>query len=308
MYRIRFHGRGGQGVKTASRILGRAFFLENYQVQDAPRYGAERRGAPIFAYVRASRAPIHERGIIQHPDCIVVVDDTLMPVPAAAILNGCRSATLVVIVTDLPAGKWKERLRIPGQVLCLPRTGNNHGSPFLWGMRCVGTVAALVGVLSREKLAAALDQELQDLDSDAAEESIRAALNAYDAADATAVAIQESPAAALAPSPPDWLTVEAEEGPQTAPAIFNAATSEHLATGLWRTQKPVIDYSVCNRCWWLCSTFCPEGAIHLDDSGYPRIDYTHCKGCLVCMTQCPTHAIQVIDEKEASRLPGEEKR
>ena len=43
MYRIRFHGRGGQGMKTASRILGTAFFLSGYEVQDAPRYGAERR-------------------------------------------------------------------------------------------------------------------------------------------------------------------------------------------------------------------------------------------------------------------------
>ena len=49
MYRIRFHGRGGQGVKTASQILSSALFLEGFEVQDAPRYGAERRGAPIFA-------------------------------------------------------------------------------------------------------------------------------------------------------------------------------------------------------------------------------------------------------------------
>jgi Pyruvate/2-oxoacid:ferredoxin oxidoreductase gamma subunit len=45
MFRIRFHARGGQGIKTASRILGTAFFLEGYEVQDSPRYGAERRGA-----------------------------------------------------------------------------------------------------------------------------------------------------------------------------------------------------------------------------------------------------------------------
>jgi len=43
MFRICFHGRGGQGMKTASRILGTAFFIEGYEVQDAPRYGAERR-------------------------------------------------------------------------------------------------------------------------------------------------------------------------------------------------------------------------------------------------------------------------
>lgn len=64
MFRIRFHGRGGQGMKTASRNLGTAFFMAGYEVQDAPRYGAERRGAPIFAYVRADRSQINERGMV----------------------------------------------------------------------------------------------------------------------------------------------------------------------------------------------------------------------------------------------------
>ena len=77
MYRIRFHGRGGQGMKTASRILGTAFFLEGFEVQDAPRYGAERRGAPIFAYVRANRQIIHERGVIHRPDLVIVADNFL---------------------------------------------------------------------------------------------------------------------------------------------------------------------------------------------------------------------------------------
>jgi len=65
MYRIRFHGRGGQGVKTASQALGTAFFLAGFEVQDAPRYGAERRGAPIFAYVCAARAPIRGLGLMR---------------------------------------------------------------------------------------------------------------------------------------------------------------------------------------------------------------------------------------------------
>ena len=85
MFRIRFHGRGGQGMKTASRILGSAFFFEGYEVQDAPRYGAERRGAPMFAYVRADRRAINERGVITNPDLVVVSDDSLVPVPAAGV-------------------------------------------------------------------------------------------------------------------------------------------------------------------------------------------------------------------------------
>ena len=63
MFRIRLHGRGGQGIKTAGQVLGSAFFREGFEVQDAPRYGAECRGAPIF--VRARR-PLADRGARRH--------------------------------------------------------------------------------------------------------------------------------------------------------------------------------------------------------------------------------------------------
>ncbi|MFM2129618.1 MAG: hypothetical protein RL477_1164 [Pseudomonadota bacterium] len=97
MFRIRFHGRGGQGMKTASRILGTAFFNEGFEVQDAPRYGAERRGAPIFAYVRADRAPIFERGVIRNPDLVLVADETLVPIPVAGVLDGLDAHAVLVI-------------------------------------------------------------------------------------------------------------------------------------------------------------------------------------------------------------------
>ena len=79
-------------MKTASRILGSALFQQGYEVQDAPRYGAERRGAPIFAYVRADKKPINERGIIHRPDLVIVADDTLVAIPAAGVLAGMRHA------------------------------------------------------------------------------------------------------------------------------------------------------------------------------------------------------------------------
>ena len=120
MFRIRFHGRGGQGMKTASRILGSAFFLEGYEVQDAPRYGAERRGAPIFAYVRASRKAINERGVIQHPDLVVVADDSLVPVPAAGVLQGLDSHTALLINSHTDPKTWQQRLNLAATVLILP--------------------------------------------------------------------------------------------------------------------------------------------------------------------------------------------
>ena len=83
MIRIRFHGRGGHGIKTASRILGTAAFMTGYQVQDSPVYGAERRGAAIAAYTRIDQEPILERGVIDQPDVIVLGDETLFDDPGA---------------------------------------------------------------------------------------------------------------------------------------------------------------------------------------------------------------------------------
>src|SRR5210317_1358229 len=119
MFRIRFHGRGGQGMKTASRILGTAFFQAGYQVQDAPRYGAERRGAPIFAYVRADQSAINERGIINNPDLVVVADDTLVGMPAAGVTQGLDEHS-VLLINSLESSKtWQQRLNTDARILVL---------------------------------------------------------------------------------------------------------------------------------------------------------------------------------------------
>ena len=140
MYRIRFHGRGGQGMKTASRILGSAFFAEGYEVQDAPRYGAERRGAPILAYVRAARVPINERGIINRPDLVVVAVDTLVPVPAAGVLAGISDRSVLLINTRESAATWQQRLNIGSPVITLPASADVEDRaelPYI-GATCAG--------------------------------------------------------------------------------------------------------------------------------------------------------------------------
>jgi len=72
-----FTGRGGQGVVTASRVIGTSYFLEGYEVQDFPLYGAERVGAPVKAFVRVSKERILERGYIQEPDYVIILDESL---------------------------------------------------------------------------------------------------------------------------------------------------------------------------------------------------------------------------------------
>ncbi len=75
---VRWHGRGGQGAKSASAILAEVLFEEGKHVQAFPEYGAERQGAPIRAYNRVSDSPIRRRCGVQNPNIVVVVDPTMV--------------------------------------------------------------------------------------------------------------------------------------------------------------------------------------------------------------------------------------
>jgi pyruvate ferredoxin oxidoreductase gamma subunit len=309
MYRIRFHGRGGQGMKTASRILGTAFFLEDYEVQDAPRYGAERRGAPIFAFVRASRVPINERGIIPQADLVIVADDSLIAVPAAAVLSGITADTVLLIYSDTDAQTWTARLNLNCTVLILPADQSivDPLQRHYAGTGCAGAAAQLLGVISREHLQQAIEQELAEHSRAVIDINIQHGLQAFDAMQAHKGCVKPGRNVSVSDyESPDWLTLPFEAAQLAAPAIHAAATSEKSPTGLWRTMRPVIDYSLCNRCWWVCSTFCPDGAISVTAGHYPSIDYDHCKGCMVCVTQCPPHAISSVLETEAEKQIMEE--
>ncbi len=300
MYRIRFHGRGGQGVKTAAQVLGSAFFAAGFEVQDAPRYGAERRGAPIFAYVRAARAPIHERGVIARPDLAVVADETLVPVPAAGVLQGLAERTVLLIHSTESAATWQNRLKLAGPVLTLPvaaAAADRDELPFI-GAACAGAAARLVGVIPCDALVQAIREEVGKLGATALERSAAQALAAYDAMAPHAGVVREAgEISALDYAPPEWIDVPTEDVSIAAPDIHGALTSEQSNTGLWRTLRPVIDYARCNRCSWVCSTFCPDSAIKVEADHTPRIDYDHCKGCMVCVEICPPHAIRAVPER-----------
>ena len=75
---IRWHGRGGQGPKTAALLLADVCFSTGAEVQGFPEYGPERMGAPITAYNRISDKPIRVHSNIYDPDYVVVVDETLI--------------------------------------------------------------------------------------------------------------------------------------------------------------------------------------------------------------------------------------
>lgn len=293
MLRVRFHGRGGQGMKTASRILGSALFADGYEVQDAPRYGAERRGAPIFAFVRADHRPISERGIIRQPDLVVVADDTLIPLPAAGVLTGIDAHTVLLVRSQTPAETWRQRLNTAATVLVMSpdEASDDADLPYV-GASCAGAAARLLGVVTEAAMLSGLQSELGAYDASVVERNTAAAMAAYrHLAPQAGVVSEGSVVDARSYAAPAWVDLPPERAGVSAPVIHAALTSELADTGSWRTLRPVIDDDRCKRCWWVCSSLCPDGAIAVIDDR-PEIDYAHCKGCMVCVAVCPAHAIE----------------
>ena len=106
---IRWHGRGGQGAKTASLLLADAAFNTGKYIQGFPEYGPERMGAPITAYNRISNKPITIHSNIYEPDYVVVVDDTLLE--TVDVTAGLKATGAIVINTTKTPEYLKSKLK-----------------------------------------------------------------------------------------------------------------------------------------------------------------------------------------------------
>lgn len=109
MIEIRWHGRGGQGAKTASLLLADAAFNTGKYIQGFPEYGPERMGAPITAYNRISSSPIRIHSNIYEPDYVVVVDDTLLD--SVDVTAGLKPEGAIVINTVKEDEEIKKSLK-----------------------------------------------------------------------------------------------------------------------------------------------------------------------------------------------------
>lgn len=98
MIEIRWHGRGGQGAKTASLLLADAAFNTGKYIQGFPEYGPERMGAPMTAYNRISDNKIRIHSNIYEPDLVVVVDDSLLE--SVEVTKGLKKDGALLINTE----------------------------------------------------------------------------------------------------------------------------------------------------------------------------------------------------------------
>jgi 2-oxoacid:acceptor oxidoreductase gamma subunit (pyruvate/2-ketoisovalerate family) len=92
---IRIHGRGGQGAVTAARMLASAFVIEGKYVASFPMYGFERRGAPVQAFTRLDDKPIREKTQVYTPDCMIVIDPTLLKINS--LFSGIKPGGILIV-------------------------------------------------------------------------------------------------------------------------------------------------------------------------------------------------------------------
>ncbi len=110
MSEIRWHGRGGQGVVTAAKLLAESALEQDKYFQAMPEYGAERMGAPIQAFTRISDEPITLHCNITDPNIIVVLDETLLSVINVA--DGLTDEGVILINSDSPPEKVRGNLKL----------------------------------------------------------------------------------------------------------------------------------------------------------------------------------------------------
>ncbi len=120
MIEVRWHGRGGQGAKTASQFLGEAALDTGKYIQSFPEYGPERAGAPMKAFNRISEQPIYIHSSVTKPEIVVVIDFTLLN--AIDVMEGLAEDGILLVNTDKSPADVKKQLNFKGRVATLDAT------------------------------------------------------------------------------------------------------------------------------------------------------------------------------------------
>jgi pyruvate ferredoxin oxidoreductase gamma subunit len=251
----------------------------------------------MAAFVRIGDQPIHERGLLQHPDVVVVADDTLLGDPAAQPLAGCDTGSVVLINSTKTDSMLRQQYPVVSERMCIV----DFTALALAYTHTLSSLSTALGVASVRLVGltwpdaeAGLTQELAD------QLAVDQWNNNMELARATYAVVQEwEPIQERKTGTVDTSALIAEvtfDPPRVAaPSISVQANSPERKTGHWRQVRPALHQERCTHCW-ICFVRCPEAAISLDAQDYPIVNYDECKGCLLCVHECPTHAFSA--EKE----------
>jgi pyruvate ferredoxin oxidoreductase gamma subunit len=118
MIEVRIHGRGGQGNVVAAYLLATTAINEGWHAQAFPAFGAERRGAPVVAFVRINDRPIRRRCQVVAPDFLIIQDEALMNIPG--ITEGLKADGSILLNTSKDSNHYTDT--IDGRLVTLPAT------------------------------------------------------------------------------------------------------------------------------------------------------------------------------------------
>jgi 2-oxoacid:acceptor oxidoreductase gamma subunit (pyruvate/2-ketoisovalerate family)/2-oxoacid:acceptor oxidoreductase delta subunit (pyruvate/2-ketoisovalerate family) len=279
-------GRGGEGVVVASQILGETLARAGFWVQSFPEFTAERRGAPIAAFLRwDDTGPIHRRYKVRDCDVLVVVSPSP---PSPEAIGTVKPGGLIVLNREsryAHSGDF-DVARVPAA-----RIAQDNGILSAEG-RPLGNVAVLgacVKLLAPDALPA-LERAISARMGGAAEANIAAAREGYGRCTRQHRLAGDR---AVAPRP--------DAGPprrSPAPQPFAVSTTDSRGneTGTWSLERPVLTDD-CTACA-VCALFCPEGAI-ARSGGSMIVDHRYCKGCGICAVVCPVRNAIAMAEVSA---------
>ena len=179
---MRFHGRGGQGAVTAADLLALAAFEEGRYAQSFPSFGSERMGAPVVAYCRLGEREIRTREPVLAPDCVIVIDPTLVHQvdlfaglgPEGYLLVNSSRPLDELGLTSLAARFRPERLRtVPATEVALRQIGRP-----LPNAAMLGGFAALTAEVTIAAISSAIRERFSDNPS-VAERNVAAVAEVY---------------------------------------------------------------------------------------------------------------------------------
>ena len=178
IYQIKFHSRGGQGAKTATRILAEAAIDDGKFAQAFSEFGPERSGAPMVSFLRISNQPIIIHSEVQNPDLIVIVDPTLIELAKNKI------APLYIVNSSEDSKKIKLKLgnkncdvySIDAAKIALDILGKN-----IPNIPLVGAIIALTDLVSINSVSKRIRKKfLKKIGKDLTEKNIKALKKGFD--------------------------------------------------------------------------------------------------------------------------------
>jgi len=157
---IRWHGRGGQGAKTASLLLADAAFNTGMYIQGFPEYGPERMGAPITAYNRISDEPIRKHSNIYSPMFVVIVDDTLLE--CVPVSSGLKEDGAMIVNTHSPE-TLREKVDYKGRIFAIDakKISMETIGKYFPNTPMLAAVIAVSGIMDKDEFIKDMEESLK---------------------------------------------------------------------------------------------------------------------------------------------------